>query len=120
MRTISAPLDLIRRLLISHYDDVETKDRLVDTNSSKDDIYDYFIRLFSGSKDESHDMVLDFIPDIYAKLSKGENSENLKRPRSKSRMIPELLRRLRESEGMFSASNFHLSRSLLSRSCIFS
>ena len=75
-------LNVLRRLLIRHYSVIEAGCPLsVDPNSSKDDIYDDFTRLFSTSKTVSHDLVLDFIPEIYAKLLKGENS---KRPRSES------------------------------------
>ncbi|KAN0109362.1 hypothetical protein V8E52_009406 [Russula decolorans] len=53
----------------------------VDPNSSKGDIYNNFTRVFSTLKTVSHDLVLDFIPNIWAKLSKEEHS---KRPRSES------------------------------------
>jgi len=81
-KAIYIRLNILRRLLISHYRVIEAGYPLsVDPNSSKDDIYDHFTRLFSTLKTVSHDLVLDFIPDIYAKLSKEEDS---KRARSES------------------------------------
>jgi hypothetical protein len=81
-KPIYARLDLLRRLLMKHYTVIEAGYPLsVDPNSSGDNIYDEFTRLFSKSKTESLDLVLDFIPDICAKLSKEENS---KRARSES------------------------------------
>jgi hypothetical protein len=75
-------LNLLRRIIISHYSVIEAGYPLsVDPNSSKDDIYNNFIRVFSTLKTVSHDLVLDFIPNIWAKLSKEEHS---KRPRSES------------------------------------
>ena len=74
-------LDFLRRLLISHYNIIEANWPVsVDPNSSNDDIYDNFIRLFSKLKDASHDVNLDYIPDIHAKLLKEEK----KRTRSDS------------------------------------
>jgi len=81
-KAISERLNLLRRLLIRDYSAIEAGYPLsVDSNSSNDEIYDGFTRLFSRSKTDSHDLVLDFIPDFYEKLSKGENP---KRPRSES------------------------------------
>jgi hypothetical protein len=69
-------LNVLRRLLISHYSVIEAGYPLsVDPNSSNDDIYDHFTRLFSNLKTVSHDLVLDFIPDIYAKLFEGRELE---------------------------------------------
>jgi serine/threonine protein kinase len=66
---ICVRLNLLRRFLISHYKIIEAGYPLsVDPNSSKDDIYDHFARLFSTLKTLSHDLVLDFIPEIYEKL----------------------------------------------------
>jgi hypothetical protein len=79
-RAIYLRLNLLRRLLVRDYRVIEAEYPLfVDPNSSKDDIYDHFTRLFL--KTVSHDLVLDFIPDVYEKLSMEENS---KRPRSES------------------------------------
>jgi hypothetical protein len=81
-RAIYDRLNLLRRILISHYIAIEAGHPLsVDPNSSKDDIYNNFIRVFSTLKTVSHDLVLDFIPNIWAKLLKEEHS---KRPRSES------------------------------------
>ena len=78
-------LNLIRRLLLKHYRIIEAGYPLsVDPSSSIDDIYDEFTRLFSKSKTDCHDLVLDFIPDIYTKLSKEENSKLKLKRRSES------------------------------------
>ena len=75
-------LNLLRRLLIQHYNLIEAGYPLsVDPNSSTDFIYDEFTRLFSNSKTDSHDLMLDFIPNIYTKLLKGESSKR-SRPES--------------------------------------
>jgi hypothetical protein len=67
-------LDFLRENLISHYRVIEAKHYpLVDPNASTDDIYDGFTEVFSYFKSEYHDVVLDYIPDIYAKLSMGED-----------------------------------------------
>jgi hypothetical protein len=67
-------LDLLRRLLISQYTVVEAGyPQSVDPNSSNDDIYDHFTQLFSTLKTVSHDLVLDFIPEIYEKLLEGKD-----------------------------------------------
>jgi len=69
-------LNLLRRFLISHYSIIEAGYPLsVDPNSSKDDIYDHFTRLFSTLMTVSNDLELDFIPEIYEKLSEGEHSK---------------------------------------------
>jgi hypothetical protein len=81
-KAIYVRLELLRRILISDYTVIEAGYPLsVDPNSSKDDIYDHFTRVFSALKTVSHDLVLDFIPDIYEKLSEREES---KRARSES------------------------------------
>jgi hypothetical protein len=73
-KPIYGRLNVLRHLLIRHYSVIEAGCPLsVDPNSSKDDIYDNFTRLFSTLKTVSHNLVLDFIPEIYAKLLKREN-----------------------------------------------
>jgi Fungal protein kinase len=75
-------LNHLRQLLISNYSDIEAGYPLsVDPNTSKDDIYDDFTRVFSRLKTVSQDLVLNFIPDIYTKLLKGEKP---KHPRPES------------------------------------
>jgi hypothetical protein len=75
-KPIYVRLNLLRRLLISHYSVIEAGYPLsVDLNSSKDDIYDHFTRLFSNLKTLSHDLLLDFIPEIYEKLLEREGLE---------------------------------------------
>ena len=76
-RVICGGLDLLRRLLISHYTVIEAgHPQSVDPSSSKDDIYVHFTRLFSTLKTVSRDLVLDFIPEIYEKLVlEGEDSK---------------------------------------------
>jgi hypothetical protein len=67
-------LDFLRGLLIGHYGVIEAKHYpLVDPNASSDNIYDGFTEVFSRLKSEYHNVVLDYIPDIYAKLSMGED-----------------------------------------------
>jgi hypothetical protein len=76
-------LDALRRLLISHYSVIEAKyPESVDLSSSKDDIYDHFIRLFSSLRIAFHDFELEYIPELLARLSKEE--KNPKRNRSES------------------------------------
>ncbi|KAF8493938.1 hypothetical protein F5888DRAFT_1720628 [Russula emetica] len=66
-------LDLLRKLLIKDYRVIEANCPLsVDLDSSDDGIYNVFTRAFSSLKTVSHDLVLDFIPDIYEELSKVE------------------------------------------------
>jgi hypothetical protein len=81
-RAISGGLDVLRRRLIVHYSAVESRYPLsVNPDSSKDDIYDDFARVFSTLETITHELKLDFIPDIHRELSKAENQ---KRPRSES------------------------------------
>ncbi|KAN0109363.1 hypothetical protein V8E52_009407 [Russula decolorans] len=76
-------LNLLRRLLISHYTVIEANyPKSVDPSSSKDDIYDEFIRLFSKTRTDYPNSVLDSIPDRCEKMSKEE--KNSKRNRSES------------------------------------
>jgi hypothetical protein len=79
---ISTRLDVLRQFLIGQYKVIEAEYPVsVDPNSSNDDVYEGFIRLFSASKTDCHGLEMDYIPGIFAKLSK---EENLKRARSKS------------------------------------
>ena len=78
--TIYNNLDSARKTLIKHYETVEsTLPPSIELNSSKDDIYEKFTRVFSASRGASCDMWLDFIPDIYTRLKKEE-----KRPHPES------------------------------------
>jgi hypothetical protein len=82
IRPFGADLDRIRRLLIIHYNAVEAKfPESVDLDSSTNDIYDGFRRVFSEVQSKSHDLELNFLPNIQKELLK---KENLKRPRSRS------------------------------------
>ena len=75
-------LNLLRRLLISHYEVIEAGYPLsVNPNCSNDNIYDHFARLFSTLKTVSHDLVLEFIPEIYESCQREKYS---KRARSGS------------------------------------
>jgi hypothetical protein len=77
-------LDVLRRLLISHYEVVEARYPLsVDPNNSEDNIYDQFTQLLSDLKTIS-DFELGFIPDIYTIEKKKEKGESSKRARSES------------------------------------
>jgi len=81
-KTFTQRLDLLRRLLINHYGVVEARyPRSVDPDASNDGIYDAFKQLFFNLKTDSHNLVLDFIPDIYKAQ---RNLENSKRSRSES------------------------------------
>jgi hypothetical protein len=76
-KDIYAGLNVLRRLLISHYSVIEEEfPLLVDPSTSNDDIYDNFTQLFFNLKIISHDLVLDFIPHIYEKLLKEEKSKS--------------------------------------------
>jgi hypothetical protein len=78
--TIYENLDCARKTLIKHDETVEsTFPPSIELNSSKDDIYEKFTRVFSASRGASRDMRLDFIPDIYTRLKKEE-----KRPHPES------------------------------------
>ena len=81
-KAICILLDGLRQLLTSNYKIAEAKHPLfINPDSLNNDIYDGFTRSFSTSKTRSHGLVLDFIPDMYEKLSKVESS---KRSRSDS------------------------------------
>jgi hypothetical protein len=70
---ISDLLDLLRQFLITHYSMIEAGYPLsVDPNSSNDEIYDGFTLVFSSLKTDCHNLVLDFIPEVYKNLLKGE------------------------------------------------
>ena len=73
-------LDLLREVLISHYEDVEAEYPLINSNASEDDIYDTFTKGFSTLKSKYHGVALKSIQDIRTELSKPKN----KRPRSES------------------------------------
>jgi len=76
-------LDVLRRVLIRNYKAIEANLPLpINPQDTDDTIYDHFTNLFSGVKTSSDDLVLDFIPEIYAKLLKS------KRPRSESTNDP--------------------------------
>jgi hypothetical protein len=64
-----------------HYAIIEsTLPHSIDPNASnKNDIYEAFRKVFSSSKNDYSDIVLSFIPDIYAQL-RGD----MKRPRAES------------------------------------
>jgi hypothetical protein len=80
-KAICRGLNVLRRLLISHYSVIEAKHpESVDPESSDDEIYDHFIHLFSNLKILSHNVKLEYIPYIYARLLKEE--KNSKRTRS--------------------------------------
>jgi hypothetical protein len=83
-------LDLLRRLLISHYTVVEAGyPQSVDPNSSNNDIYDHFTRLFSTLKTVSHDLVLDFIPESTKSCWRERIGSVLGLSQQLERMIPE-------------------------------
>jgi hypothetical protein len=63
-------LEYLRGLLNNHYNAIEATYPLIDTGASTDVIYDEFIKTFSIIKSKSHDVVLDFIPEIHADLLK--------------------------------------------------
>ena len=70
-------LNLLRRLLISHYIVIEAEYPLsVDPNFSKDDIYDNFTRVFSILKTVSRNLVLDFIP-ISGQICRRKSTRNV-------------------------------------------
>jgi hypothetical protein len=81
-KAICLLLDFLRQLLISNYKIVEANHPpSVNPDFPNNDIYDGFTEGFAISKTDCHGLVLDFIPDIYEKLSKVESS---KRSRSES------------------------------------
>ena len=81
-KAICARLNGLREFLTNQYKVIEAGYPLsVDPSASNDEIYEIFTRVFSTSKTDSHGLELDYIPGIFAKLSK---EENMKRTRSKS------------------------------------
>ena len=79
-------LDILRRVLIKDYKAVEAKSPLpINPQDTDDSIYDRFTIHFSDVKTSSDNLVLDFIPEIYAKLLKEAKS---KRSRSESTNDP--------------------------------
>ena len=79
-------LNLLRERLIKDYSAIEEGLPLsIRLESSEDDIYDDFAGLFLAMKEVSPDLMLDFIPGIYATLLKEAKS---KRSRSESTNDP--------------------------------
>ena len=75
-------LDLLRELLIDHYEVVEKGyPQSIDLDASKEVIYDVFTYGFSKLQALSDGLTLHFVPKIYERLLK---AEILKRPRSES------------------------------------
>src|SRR5882762_1178317 len=73
-------LDGLRRILLKHYAVIEsTLPHSIDPNTSENEIYEAFRKVFSSSKDDYSDIVLSFIPNIYAQLRR-----DMKRPRAES------------------------------------
>jgi hypothetical protein len=72
-------LDGLRQILLRHYAVIESTLPIDPNASNKNDIYEAFRTVFSSSKDDYSDIVLSFIPDIYAQLRR-----DMKRPRAES------------------------------------
>ncbi len=67
-------LEFIRRRLVKHYRLIEAGyPESVDLDLSRDDIYDGFTQVFTTLETNTHDLELDYIPDIYDELLKAEN-----------------------------------------------
>ena len=83
-KSVYLGLKILREQLIKHYNAVEKELPLsIRLEFSEDDIYDDFAGLFLNLKEDSPDLMLDFIPGIYTKLYKES-----KRPRSESTNDP--------------------------------
>jgi hypothetical protein len=67
-------LNSLRRRLVKHYRLIEAGyPESVDPDLSKDDIYEDFTQVFTTLETDTHDLELDYIPDIYYELLKTEN-----------------------------------------------
>jgi hypothetical protein len=66
---ISAPLEVLRRSLVHHYNTVKsTLPKFINSAASKDDIFETFTEAFNFLRQPYSDVTLAYIPDIHTEL----------------------------------------------------